>query len=210
MIDGRLAGWPIWLSVGIHAVSLVAVSSVVAVARHEPERVLVPVEVVRVEPPPLAPPEKPKMPPRLVAQPNRVTRATPTLQNLMLDPTPRVERTPDPAMASPDRRYMASADVPGAGLPIPGPAGSGGLCCRPPTSRARPAAARASARGSPAARGTASPRSPAHWAAIKLPPLPGGGPTRRRRRDRHASLRGARDRKGRHRAGAALRGAPGS
>lgn len=127
MIDGRLAGWPIWLSVGIHAVSLVAVSSVVAVARHVPERVLVPVEVVRVEPPPPAPPEKPKMPPRLIAQPNRVTRAAPTLQNLMLDPTPRVERTPDPTAASPDRRYMASAEVPGAGLPIPGAAGSGGL-----------------------------------------------------------------------------------
>jgi protein TonB len=127
MIDGRLAGWPIWLSVGIHAMGLVAVSSVVAVARHAPERVLVPVEVVRVEPPPPAPPEKPKMPPRLVAQPNRVTRAAPTMQNLMLDPTPRVERTPDPATASPDRRYMASAEVPGAGLPIPGAAGSGGL-----------------------------------------------------------------------------------
>lgn len=127
MIDGRLAGWPIWLSVGIHAVILVAVSSVVAVARHVPERVLVPVEMVRVEPPPPAPPEKPKMPPRRVAQPNRVTRAAPTRQNLMQDPTPRVERTPDPAPASPDRRYMASAEVPGAGLPIPGAAGAGGL-----------------------------------------------------------------------------------
>ena len=125
MIDGRLAGWPIWLSVGIHAVSLVAVASVVA--RHAPERVLVTVEVVGAEPPPPAPPERPKMPVRLTAQPNRVIRAAPTLQNLMQDPTPRTERTPDPATASPDRRYMASADVPGAGLPIPGPAGSGGL-----------------------------------------------------------------------------------
>src|SRR5262245_66023900 len=103
MIDGRLAGWPIWLSVGIHAVGLAAASSVVAVARHAPERTLVPVEVVRVEPPPPAPVEKPTMPPRVVAEPDRPIRSTPTFQHLMQDPTPRFERTPDPAPAAPDR-----------------------------------------------------------------------------------------------------------
>ena len=41
-IDGRLAGWPIWLSVGLHALGLVAVSSVVALGHHPPERTLVP------------------------------------------------------------------------------------------------------------------------------------------------------------------------
>ena len=152
MIDGRLAGWPIWVSVGIHAVGLVAMSSMVAVARHAPERVLVTVEMVRVEPLPPALPEKPKMPPRMVAQPNRVARAAPTMQNLLPDPTPRGERTPDPAAASPDRRYMASADVSGPALPIPGPAGSGGLLLPSPEI---PSAASGSARfGDGLARGT--------------------------------------------------------
>ena len=92
MIDGRLAGWPLWLSVVLHAVGLATVSSVLALAHHLPERTLVPVEVVRVEPPPPAPPEKPKMPPRVVSEPVRPTRSTPTFQNLLMDPTPRLER----------------------------------------------------------------------------------------------------------------------
>lgn len=127
MIDGRLAGWPLWLSVGLHAVGLATVSSVVALAHHPPERTLVPVEVVRVEPPPPAPPEKPKMPPRVVSEPVRPTRSTPTFQNLLMDPTPRLERKLDPAPATPDRRFMASAQVPGPALPIPGAPGAGGL-----------------------------------------------------------------------------------
>jgi protein TonB len=127
MIDGRLAGWPIWLSVGIHAMGLAAASSVVAVARHAAERTLVPVEVVRVETPPPVPPEKPKMPQRVVAEPDRPVRSTPTFQSLMQDPPPRFERTPDPAPAAPDRRFMASAEVPGPALPISGPSGAGGL-----------------------------------------------------------------------------------
>jgi protein TonB len=126
MTDGRLAGWPIWLSLGIHAVGLATASSVVALARHAPERTLVPVEVVRVEPPP-APPEKPKVPPRVVTAPNRMVRSAPTFQNQLLDPTPRLPRMPDPAPAAPERRYMASSEAPGPALSIPGPPGAGGL-----------------------------------------------------------------------------------
>src|SRR4026208_649982 len=62
MIDARLAGWPLGLSVGLHAVGLATVSSVLALAHHLPERTLVPVEVVRVEPPPPAPPATTMMP----------------------------------------------------------------------------------------------------------------------------------------------------
>jgi periplasmic protein TonB len=127
MIDERLAGWPLWLSVGLHALGLEAASSVVALGHHPPERALVPVEVVRVEPPPPAPPEKPKMPPRMVSEPTPPARSTPTYQNLMVDPTPRLEQKPDPAPTAPDRRFMASAQVPGPALPIPAAPGAGGL-----------------------------------------------------------------------------------
>ena len=126
MRDGALLSWPLWASVGLHVVGLATASSVVGLARHEPARVLVPVELVRVDPSPPAPPEKPRMP-RLITRPSPVLRATPITSTLMPDPVPRVERAPEPATASPERRYMASADVPGPALPVPGPAGAGGL-----------------------------------------------------------------------------------
>ncbi|HMB87487.1 MAG TPA: hypothetical protein VKS62_13945, partial [Methylomirabilota bacterium] len=75
--ESALLSWPLWTSVGIHVVGLATAGSVVALARHEVERVLVPVEIVRVEPPPPAPPEKPRMP-RQITQPSRVVRSTPT------------------------------------------------------------------------------------------------------------------------------------
>ena len=100
MRDGALLSWPLWASVGIHVVGLATASSVIGLARHEPPRVLVPVEMVRVEPPP-APAEKPRMP-RQVTQPSPVVRSTPTTPTLMQDPTPRIDRTPDPAAASPE------------------------------------------------------------------------------------------------------------
>jgi protein TonB len=43
------------------------------------------------------------------------------------DPAPRPERRLDPVPTSPDRRYMASANVPGPALAVPGDAGAGGL-----------------------------------------------------------------------------------
>ncbi|MGH7420964.1 MAG: hypothetical protein ACREI4_04985, partial [Candidatus Rokuibacteriota bacterium] len=64
MVRAGLAGWPLWISVGIHVAGLATASSVGALAQPEPERILVPVEIVRVEPP-LPPPAKPK-PPRVV------------------------------------------------------------------------------------------------------------------------------------------------
>ena len=126
MRDGALLSWPLWASLGIHVVGLATAGSVVALARHEPERVLVPVEIVRVEPPPPVRPERPRMPPQ-ITRPSPAMRSTPVPQTLMPDPTPRTERAPDPAAASPERRYMASADAPGPALPILGPAGDGGL-----------------------------------------------------------------------------------
>lgn len=146
MLDARLAGWPIWLSLGLHAVGLATVSSVVAIARHEGERVVIPVEVVRVEAPPPAPPEKPNMP-RLLTKLNRVIHPTSAPRTLMQDPTPRTETAPDPVAASPERRYMASAEAPGPALPIPGPAGDGGLLL--------PSAEIPGARGGAATTGTA-------------------------------------------------------
>jgi protein TonB len=67
------------------------------------------------------------MPPRVVPEPNRTVRSTPAFKNLLMDPTPRLPRAPDLAPASPERRFMASADVPGPALPIPGAPGAGGL-----------------------------------------------------------------------------------
>jgi len=118
-----LAGWPLWISVGVHVAGLATASSVVALARHEPERVLVPVEMVRAEPPPPEPPR----PPRVIPRQSPVVRSTPITQTLMQpDPTPQPLR-PDPVPTAPDRRYLASASVPGRALPIPGDPGAGGL-----------------------------------------------------------------------------------
>ncbi|MEX2223646.1 MAG: energy transducer TonB [Candidatus Rokuibacteriota bacterium] len=121
-----LAGWPLWISVGVHVVGLATTSSVVALARPEPERVLVPVEIVRVEPP--APPPDPSKPPRVIPRPRPIVRSAPITQSPMQpDPAPRPERRLDPMPTSPDRRYMASANVPGPALAVPGLAGAGGL-----------------------------------------------------------------------------------
>jgi protein TonB len=131
MTDARLIGWPIWISVGLHVVGLATAGTVVAVARHETERVLVPVEVVRVEPTPPAPP-KLRLP-RPVARPTPVAPSAPAQsETLMDDPSPRFASSPQTTTASPDRRYMASTEAP-AGLPIPGPAGDGGLLLPSPT-----------------------------------------------------------------------------
>jgi protein TonB len=119
-----VAGWPLWISVGIHMVGLATASSVVALARHEPERVLVPVEMVRLEPPPPEPPR----PPRVIPRQSPVVRSAPITEALLLqsDPTPRPVQ-PEPMPTAPDRRYMASANVPGPALAVPGHAGAGGL-----------------------------------------------------------------------------------
>ena len=130
MTDARLIGWPIWISVGLHVAGLATVGRVVAVAHHEATRVPVPVELVRVEPPPPARPTPPL--PRLLAPRTPMAPAAPAQnQTLMDDPSPRFAPSPQIATASPDRRYMASAETP-AGLPIPGPA-DGGLLLPAPT-----------------------------------------------------------------------------
>jgi protein TonB len=121
-----LTGWPLWISVAVHVVGLGTASSVLALARAEPERVLVPVEMVRVEPPP--PPPEPPRPPRVTSRPSPVVPRAPITQTLMQpDPVPRPEPRLEPVPTAPSRRYMASASVPGPALPIPGAAGTGGL-----------------------------------------------------------------------------------
>ena len=144
MMRAGLAGWPLWISVGVHVVGLATASSVVALARHEPERVLVPVEIVRVEPPP-------HKPPRVIQRHAPVVRSTPITQTLMQpDPTPQPVR-PEPATTAPNRRYMASANVPGPALVIPGDAGAGGLLLPAPEI---PGAAPGARGGTGVARGT--------------------------------------------------------
>jgi protein TonB len=150
MMREGLAGWPLWLSVGAHVVGLATASSVGALAPHEPERVLVPVEVVRVEPPP--PPREPPKPPRVIPR-ERPVRSAPITQTLMQpDPVPRPEPRPDARPTTPDRRYMASANVPGPALAIPGDAGAGGLLLPAPEI---PGAAPGPRVGAGVARGTA-------------------------------------------------------
>jgi periplasmic protein TonB len=147
MMRAGLAGWPLWISVGVHVVGLATASSVVALARHEPERVLVPVEIVRLEP---QPPEPPKLP-RVIPRQGPVVRSTPIPQTLMQpDLTPQPVR-PEPVPTAPDRRYMASASVPGPALAIPGDAGVGGLLLPAPEI---PGAAPGARAGTDVARGT--------------------------------------------------------
>lgn len=126
MMRAGLVGWPLWISVGVHVVGLATASSVVALARPEAQRVLVPVEMVRVEPPP-PPLEKPK-PPRVIPRPSPVVPRAPITQALMQpDPVPQPDRKLEPAPTAPDRRYMASASGPGPALAVPGDSGAGGL-----------------------------------------------------------------------------------
>lgn len=121
MIRAGVAGWPLWISIGIHVVGLAAASSVVALARHEPERALVPVEMVRVEPPLESP-----RPPRVIPRPRPVVRSAPITQALQQpDPAPRPVQ-PEPVPTAPDRRYMGSANVPAPALAIPNDVGAGG------------------------------------------------------------------------------------
>ncbi len=152
--DARLIGWPIWISVGLHVVGIATAGTVVAVAHHEADRVLVPVEVVKLEPPPPPPPPAPP-PPRMpppAARPTPVAPAAPGQnQTLMDNPVPRSAPSPQVATAAPDRRYMASAQAP-AGLPIPGPPGDGGLLLPSPTIPGAPSGG--SRRGPRVARGS--------------------------------------------------------
>ena len=121
-----LAGWPLWLSVGLHVVGLAGAMSVIALARREPERVLVPVDIVRVEPPPPVP--EPPRPRRVDPRPSPVVRKASITQTLMQpDPVPGPGRRSEPVPTAPDRRYMTSANVPGPALAVPGEAGAGGL-----------------------------------------------------------------------------------
>jgi protein TonB len=82
----------------------------------------------------------------VIQRPSPVVSKAPITQTLMPpDPAPRPERRSEPVPASPDRRYMASANVPGPALAVPGDAGAGGLLLPAPqipgagvTSFARP------------------------------------------------------------------------
>ena len=177
MMRAGLAGWPLWISVGVHVIGLATASSRSLRWRAtSPSACWSPVEMVRVEPPP---PEPPK-PPRVIPRSNPVVRSAPITQTLMQpDPLPQPTR-PEPVLTAPDRRYLASANVPGPALAVPGDAGAGGLLLPAPEI---PGAAPGARVDTGVARGTAraSRRSPARWAAIRPPP------TTRRARDAKAS-----------------------
>ena len=162
-----------------------------------------------VEPPPPAPPESPGCRGDHAAEPGGPLHPAP--QTLMQDRILRVERTPDPADRLADRRYMASAEVPGPALPIPGAAGAGGLLLPSPEIP-----------GAPSGRsrvGTGVARGGSEGVTSFARPLGGYQTTPHypEARDAKASRASSRfrfevlaERQGRHRAGAALRGTPGS
>jgi protein TonB len=122
-----LLGWPLWASVGAHAMGIAAASSIVAFAPAAPAPEPAPIEVVRVEPPP-PPPEPPKprrraetTPPRRVAEPRAQPQEV-AAPNLLTD-TPR--REPSPAIAEPSDASRIVAGTHSSGWTIPGAPGSG-------------------------------------------------------------------------------------
>lgn len=94
--------WPLWASIGAHAAAIVTTGTMAALApAAPPARDLIPIEMVRVEPPPTPPPppERPKVvrrilekivAPRLVTKPQELAQPLPAPAPL-LDDRPRRE-----------------------------------------------------------------------------------------------------------------------
>lgn len=145
-----LFGWPVWASVGVHAIAIATASTVVAFApASTPSPDLVPIEMIRVDPPPEPP--KPKAPVKLTV-PRLVTRVMELAQKTPLPPTLLRDSRPETAPPIADnsdtsRRFLAGAtassnwqipgepggDTSGAGklfsvgdLPVSGTAGGSG------------------------------------------------------------------------------------
>ena len=129
MRRASLAGWPILGSIGTHVVGVAAASSMVFSAAVPVSAPPVPIDVIRVDPPPPpAPPSPPKSaltPPRLAVHPQEVP-APPTLRDeptptplpsapLREDP-PRRESPPVlEGSAAPDRHLLGGSTDPLAG-----------------------------------------------------------------------------------------------
>lgn len=119
----RVPGWPFISSIGLHLVGVAGASSIIALAPAVSAPPAVPIEVIRVEPPPPVDPPKPDVrkitPPRLAMRPQEVAVPTP-LPPAPLQEEPRARRSL-PAMESggaPDTRLFSAvgSGEPGAGL----------------------------------------------------------------------------------------------
>lgn len=113
-----LLGWPLWASVGAHAVAVVATSTVMAftpVAHPAPDPV--PIEVVRLDPPALvtAKVETKASAPRLVSQP---AAPAPALPAALLPEAPRESASSVSEPTDSGRRFFAGATSPS--WPMPG------------------------------------------------------------------------------------------
>ena len=131
----RLFGWPVGISVAVHAVAIVTAASVGALAPEVAPPAPAPIEVVRIDPPPpLSPPAaKPKpprhdpkpvkqepkpepqekiVPPRLVTQPAELAPPEPLPAVPLLNDTPRQATAPaaaPPESSDASRRFLAGA-----------------------------------------------------------------------------------------------------
>jgi len=121
-----LFGWPVWTSVGAHAFAIATASTVVAFApAAAPSPDLIPIEMIRVDPPPEPP--KPKIPAKLTA-PRLVTKVMELAQKIPTPPTllRETKRETAPAVADnsdTSRQFLAGATA-SANWSIPrGPGG---------------------------------------------------------------------------------------
>jgi protein TonB len=94
-----LLGWPVWASIGAHAVGIVIASSFVALAPAARQPDLVPIEIVKVEPPPVPAPETPKPErrekPQPQERPQRLKKPTPPPVAVQREEAPSPQKPPE-------------------------------------------------------------------------------------------------------------------
>jgi periplasmic protein TonB len=133
--SGRLLGWPVGMSIGVHVVAIATASAVAALAPAPPPApASVPIEVVRLDPLPAPPPERPKparrelkrqekiVAPRLVTQPAGLVRPMP-LPAPLLDDAPRREPTPAAHAEPTDTHRILAGAAASSSFTIPGAPG---------------------------------------------------------------------------------------
>jgi protein TonB len=148
-----LFGWPVGLSLGVHAAGLMTAATVAALAPHPaPAPPPVPIEIVRLDPPPApAPPPRPPrvvakpvkpeakpqpeeklVAPKLITQPAELAPPEPLPPAALLDDAPRKAPVPATATASPEasRRFLAGASA-SSSWSMPGPPRSGAASAGP-------------------------------------------------------------------------------
>jgi periplasmic protein TonB len=128
----RLLGWPVGLSLGVHAAGLATAATVAALTPHAPPpSPATSIEIVRLDPPPapapkpqaapkrVAPQPKPEpeekiVAPRLVTQPTELAPPDPLPPATLLDDAPRKAPVPASAATSSSdtsRRFLAGASA---------------------------------------------------------------------------------------------------